>query len=55
MTPDAFVDFLGTERASAILRTDVAEAAAPAMDAAVEEALQDFVTTRKNAMDDMWY
>ena len=35
MTPDAFVDFLGTERASAILRTDVAEAAAPAMDAAI--------------------
>ena len=35
MTPDAFVDFLGTECASAILRTDVAEAAAPAMDAAI--------------------
>ncbi len=28
---------------------------APAMDVAVDEALQDFVTTRKNAMDDMWY
>ncbi len=35
MTPDALVDFLGREKASAILRTDVEEAAAPAMDAAV--------------------
>ena len=35
MTPEAFVEFLGAQRASAILRTDVAEAAAPAMEAAI--------------------
>lgn len=35
MTPEAFVRRLGATKASAILRTDVAEAAAPAMQAAV--------------------
>jgi len=35
MKPDEFVAFLETTRCSAILRTDVAEAAAPAMEAAV--------------------
>lgn len=35
MTPDDFVSFFGRERASAILRTPHADAAAPAMEAAV--------------------
>ena len=35
MTPEDFVDLLGRERASAILRTDDRGAAAAAMDAAV--------------------
>jgi Entner-Doudoroff aldolase len=35
MTPDAFVQLLGERKASAILRTSIEEAAAPAMDAAV--------------------
>ena len=35
MTPESFVDLLGRERASAILRTDDRAAAAAAMDAAV--------------------
>lgn len=33
--PDEFVEFLGKQRASAILRTDRAEAAGPAMEAAI--------------------
>ena len=35
MTPDEFVELLGKEKGSAILRTDSQEAAALAMDAAV--------------------
>ena len=35
VTPDEFVKFLGSEKAYAILRTNIAEAAAPAMEAAV--------------------
>ncbi len=35
MKPEAFLAHLGSVRASAILRTDIEEAAAPAMDAAV--------------------
>ena len=35
MTPDAFTEFFGQEKASAILRTDGAEKAALAMDAAI--------------------
>lgn len=35
MTPERFVEILGRERASAILRTSMGEAAAPAMEAAV--------------------
>ena len=53
MTPEAFVALLGQVRASAILRTDVEEAAAPAMDAAVRGGFRvvEFTLTTPGALE----
>jgi Entner-Doudoroff aldolase len=53
MTPDAFVDFLGVQRASAILRTDEPDVAAPAMEAAVRAGFRviEFTLTTPNVLD----
>lgn len=53
MKPDEFVDLLGAVRASAILRTDVEEAAAPAMEAAVRGGFRviEFTLTIPGVLD----
>jgi Entner-Doudoroff aldolase len=53
MTPDDFIDFLGRHRASAILRTTIAEAAAPAMEAAIRGGFRviEFTLTTPGALD----
>lgn len=53
MRPDDFVALLGQARASAILRTDVEEAAAPAMEAAVRAgfAVVEFTLTIPGALE----
>jgi len=53
MKPDAFVDLFGEVRASAILRTDVEAAAAPAMDAAVRGGFRiiEFTLTIPGVLD----
>lgn len=53
MHPDEFVTYFKTCRASAILRTDDAEAAGPAMDAAVRGGFRigEFTLTIPNALD----
>jgi Entner-Doudoroff aldolase len=53
MTPDAFVSELRAARASAILRTDDAHAAAPAMEAAVRGGFRvvEFTLTIPGALD----
>ncbi|HXV29744.1 MAG TPA: trimethylamine methyltransferase family protein, partial [Sinorhizobium sp.] len=42
-------------RANRQWKKTLAEYEAPPLDAAVDEALQDFVERRKNAMEDAWY
>jgi len=51
--PDDFVDLLGREKASAILRTHVEEAASPAMDAAVRAGFRivEFTLTIPGVLD----
>jgi 2-dehydro-3-deoxyphosphogluconate aldolase/(4S)-4-hydroxy-2-oxoglutarate aldolase len=51
--PEAFVAFLGRERASAILRTGVEDAAAPALDAAVRAGFRivEFTLTTPGALE----
>lgn len=53
MTPDAFVDLFGRLKASAILRTDEEDAAAPAMDAAVRAGFRivEFTLTTPGVYD----
>jgi len=53
MRPQDFVDYLGQVRASAILRTDIAAAARPAMDAAVRAGFRvvEFTLTTPDAFD----
>ncbi len=53
MTPDAFVDLFGREKASAILRTSEEAAAAPAMDAAVRAGFRvvEFTLTTPGVYD----
>lgn len=53
MTPAEFVALLGRERASAILRTDLEEAAAPAMHAAVRGGFRvvEFTLTTPGALE----
>lgn len=52
MSPDAFVEFFRSARASAILRTDITEAAAPAMHAAVNAGFRvlEFTLTVPDAL-----
>ena len=53
MRPDDFVAFLGRARASAILRTDAEEAAAPAMEAALRAGFEvvEFTLTIPGALE----
>ncbi len=53
MTPDEFVSFFGQVKASAILRTPSAEAAAPAMEAALRGGFKviEFTLTIPNALE----
>lgn len=53
MTPDEFVEFFGEAKASAILRTPIAEAAAPAMDAAIRGGFKvvEFTLNTPDAID----
>lgn len=53
MRPDEFVSLFGRQRATAILRTSIAEAAAPAMEAAVAGgfAIVEFTLTTPGALD----
>jgi len=53
MTPNEFVEFFGREKASAILRTPSAEAAAPAMEAAIRGGFKivEFTLTTPNAFE----
>lgn len=53
MTPDAFIDFYREARASAILRTDLADAADPAMRAAIAAGFRvlEFTLTVPNALE----
>jgi 2-dehydro-3-deoxyphosphogluconate aldolase/(4S)-4-hydroxy-2-oxoglutarate aldolase len=53
MQPDEFVAFLGEKKASAILRTTIEEAAAPAMDAAVRAGISvvEFTLTTPGALE----
>lgn len=53
MTPDAFIDLLGREKASAILRTDDQEKAALAMEAAIRGGftILEFTLTIPGALD----
>jgi len=53
MTPEAFVERLGRVRATAILRTSLADAAAPAMDAAIRGGfrLVEFTLSVPNAVE----
>jgi Entner-Doudoroff aldolase len=53
MEPREFVDYLGRVRASAILRTEIAAAARPAMDAAVRAGFRvvEFTLTTPGALD----
>jgi 2-dehydro-3-deoxyphosphogluconate aldolase / (4S)-4-hydroxy-2-oxoglutarate aldolase len=53
MRPEEFVTLLGTLRASAILRTQIAEAAAPAMDAAIRAGFRivEFTLNTPGAID----
>lgn len=53
MTPDEFVAFFRAAKASAILRTDLADAAAPAMHAAVNAGFRvlEFTMTVPDALD----
>ena len=52
MHPDEFVEFFGTHKASAILRTPIAEAAEPAMEAALRAGFQviEFTMTTPGAL-----
>jgi Entner-Doudoroff aldolase len=53
MKPREFVEYLGRARASAILRTEIADAARPAMDAAVRAGFRivEFTLTTPGALD----
>ncbi len=53
MTPDEFITFLGTHRASAILRTSIADAAGPAMKAALAGGFKviEFTLTTPGAIE----
>ncbi len=53
MTPDDFVSFFGANKASAILRTSIADAAAPAMEAALAAGFKviEFTLTIPGAME----
>lgn len=53
MTPQDFVQRFGEVRATAILRTNIADAAAPAMDAAIRGGFRivEFTLTTPNALD----
>ena len=53
LTADEFISFLATHRASAILRTSVADAARPAMEAAVRGGFRivEFTLTTPGALD----
>lgn len=53
MRPDEFVAFLGTHKASAILRTTIPEAAGPAMEAAIRGGFKivEFTMTTPGALD----
>jgi len=53
MTPEAFVELFGRVRASAILRTPIAAAAAPAMEAAVRGGFRiiEFTMNTPNALE----
>jgi 2-dehydro-3-deoxyphosphogluconate aldolase/(4S)-4-hydroxy-2-oxoglutarate aldolase len=53
MQPDEFVAFLGEAKASAILRTTIEEAAAPAMEAAVRAGIRvvEFTLTTPGALE----
>jgi len=53
MQPDEFVAFLGEAKASAILRTSIEEAAAPAMEAAVRAGIRvvEFTLTTPGALE----
>jgi len=53
MAPDDFVEFLGTHKATAILRTTVPEAAGPAMEAAVRGGFKivEFTMTTPGALE----
>ena len=53
MRPEAFVELFGTVRASAILRTELADAVAPAMDAAVRAGFRivEFTLTTPGALE----
>jgi len=53
MQPDEFVAFLGERKVSAILRTSIEEAAAPAMEAAVRAGIRvvEFTLTTPGALE----
>jgi Entner-Doudoroff aldolase len=53
MQPDDFVQFFGSQKASAILRTTIEEAAAPAMEAALQAGFKviEFTLTTPGALD----
>jgi Entner-Doudoroff aldolase len=53
MTPEAFVEHFGHSKASAILRTDLPDAAGPAMEAAVRAGFRivEFTMTTPGALD----
>jgi Entner-Doudoroff aldolase len=53
VTPEQFVDFFGTQRASAILRTSTRDVAAPAMEAAIRAGFRvvEFTLTTPGAME----
>ena len=53
MRPDEFVSLFGRQRATAILRTSIAEAAAPAMEAAIAGgfAIVEFTLTTPGALE----
>ncbi len=53
MRPDEFIQFLAAHRASAILRTSIADAAAPAMEAAIRGGFKivEFTMTIPGALD----
>ncbi len=53
MQPDEFVQFFGSQKASAILRTTIEDAAAPAMEAALKAGFKviEFTLTTPGALD----